>query len=166
MAVPHVAADEYRALLSAFPSGVTVITALGADGAPHGLTCTSLCSVTLSPPILLACLNVRSGTLDALHAGGGFAVNLLHAQGQRAAEVFSSGTADRFSQIAWKPSQQMGLPWLYEDAFAVAECELSDTRTVGDHVVVFGGVVSVTQSVDVPLLYGLRQFSAWSPTPR
>lgn len=157
-------AESYRALMSAFPSGVAVITALGADGRPHGLTCTSLSSVTLSPPTLLACLNTRSGTLEALRAGGCFAVNLLHAQGRRAAEVFSSPVPDRFAQVPWRLTERLRLPWLTEHAFAVAECSLADTSVVGDHAVVFGEVVSVTQVDDVPLLYGLRQFSAWLPT--
>ncbi|WP_025359544.1 flavin reductase family protein [Kutzneria albida] len=153
---------DYRTLMSAFPSGVSVITAVDADGHPHGLTCTSLSSVTLNPPTLLACLNTRSPALAALRAVGEFAVNLLHAKGQRAAEVFSSPVADRFSLLPWRRTERAGLPWLTEHAFAVAECAVSHIRVVGDHAVVFGEVHTVTQDQDRPLLYGLRRFTGWS----
>ena len=153
--------DVYRGLMSAFPTGVAVITAVGESGRPHGLTCTSLTSVTLRPPTLLVCLDVRSGTLDAVRHQSRFAVNLLHARGRRAAEVFSSRTPDRFSQVAWKPSARTRQPRLCDDAFAVAECKVVNVSVVGDHAVVLGEVVHVEQTADVPLLYGLRRFSQW-----
>lgn len=153
--------EAYRGLMSAFPTGVAVVTAVGESGRPHGLTCTSLTSVTLKPPTLLVCLDVRSGTLDAVRHQNGFAVNLLHARGRRAAEVFSSRTPDRFSQVAWRPSRCLRQPWLSGDAFAVAECEVADMSVVGDHAVVLGRVVNVELAADVPLMYGLRHFSQW-----
>jgi flavin reductase (DIM6/NTAB) family NADH-FMN oxidoreductase RutF len=125
------------------------------------MTCTSLTSVTVAPPVLLTCLNVRSGTLEAALSSGGFAVNLLHSRAQYAAEVFSSPAPDRFARTAWQPSKVLNAPWLSGDAFAVAECVIEETMPTGDHVVVFGRVVNIDQSTDVPLLYGLRQFSAW-----
>jgi len=151
----------FRTFMSAFCTGVTVITSVDRDGRPHGLTCTSLASVTLTPPTLLVCLNHTSGTLSALNESGSFAVNLLHERGQRAAEVFASRAADRFDQVSWKRTDQVGQLWLTEDAFAVAECVVSRTVPVGDHVVVFGRVVNVEQTADAPLLYGMRTFSTW-----
>jgi flavin reductase (NADH) len=153
--------DDYCAVMSAFPTGVVVVTTVGQDGRPRGLTCSSLCSVTLRPPTLLVCLHTRSGTLEALQARGRFAVNLLHARGREAAEVFSSLVPDRFARVGWRPSQRTGLPWLVDDAFAFAECRTTRTSVVGDHAVVLGEVTEVAQTADVPLLYGLRQFSTW-----
>jgi len=150
--------DDYRGLMSAFPTGVAVVTAVGHAGRPHGLTCTSLTSVTLDPPTLLVCLDLRSGTLAAARHGGCFAVNLLHVRARRAAEVFASPTPDRFSQVAWRPSVRTGQPWLSDDAFAMAECVVADATVVGDHAVVFGEVVHVEQTPDRPLLYGMRRF--------
>jgi flavin reductase (DIM6/NTAB) family NADH-FMN oxidoreductase RutF len=142
---------------------VAVITAVGASGRLHGLTCTSLTSVTLTPPMLLVCLELTSGTLAAVRHAGCFAVNLLHAGGRRAAEVFSTPTRDRFSQVVWRTTPSTKQPWLCEDAFAMAECVVADAPVVGDHAVVFGEVVHVEQTSDAPLLYGLRRFSSWPP---
>ncbi|NRQ35157.1 flavin reductase family protein [Nonomuraea sp. NN258] len=162
---PQVAQASFRTLMSSFPTGVTVVTAIGADGVPKGLTCTSLTSVSLEPPMLLVCLDARSGTLSAIESAGSFAVNLLHARGQRAAELFASRTPDRFTRIPWRPSGMVGAPWLVEDAFAVAECVVESVRTAGDHVVVFGQITDIDLVSDVPLMYGHRRFSAWLPGP-
>ncbi len=152
-------ADAFRHFMSAYFTGVTIVTSIDPDGHPHGLTCSSLTSVTLSPPTLLVCLGLRCGTLTAIRASGGFAVNLLHSGAQRAAEVFASQAGDRFEQVAWKPSYHVGMPWLVADAHALAECEFADCIKVGDHAVVFGRVVNVENSPGNPLLYGMRAFS-------
>lgn len=152
---------EYRALMSAFPTGVAVITAVDAADRPHGMTCTSLTSVTVSPPILLACLDVRSGTLGAVLGSGAFAVNLLRAGSRRTAEVFASAVPDRFDRAVWRPSRLLGVPWLPADSFAMAECAVRETVDMGDHVIVIGAVLGIDQERDVPLLYGLRGFAPW-----
>jgi len=156
-----VAVDTYRGLMSAFPTGVAVVTAIDAAGRPHGLTCTSLASVTLAPPTLLVSLSVGSGTGMAVAQAGHFAVNLLHARARAAAGVFGQRVPDRFSRVAWRPSPRTRQPWLVQDAFALAECVVVQTRMVADHDVVFGEVVHVEQAIDVPLLCGLRRFCAW-----
>ncbi len=159
-----VAATEYRTLMSGFPTGVAVITALDRAGNPHGMTCTSFSSVTVTPPVLLASLNLGRGTLRSILETVVFAVNLLHSRGRDAAVIFSSFPGDRFARVRWRPTSRLGLPHLTGAAFALAECVLADCFASGDHLVIFGQVVSVTQSPDTPLLYGLRQFSVWQFT--
>jgi flavin reductase (DIM6/NTAB) family NADH-FMN oxidoreductase RutF len=158
------AADEtaFRELMSAFPSGVTVVTTRDRDGTPRGLTCTAMCSVSLHPPILLACLHSRSETLAAVLRRGSFAVNLLHAGGKDTATVFATAVADRFTEVEWAHTPCRGLPWLTADAHAVAECEVAGSVEAGDHVVVFGEVDGVIAEPEQPLLYGLRQYAAWT----
>ncbi len=156
--------EDYRDLMSAFPTGVAVVTSIDESGRPRGMTCSSLSSVTLAPPTLLACLRTGSATLGAVRYHGGFAVNLLHARGRRAAELFASAEQDRFGLIPWRPSYS-GLPWLVADAFALAECTVSGTAEVGDHTVVFGAVDEVIMALQTPLLYGMRRFSAFSTDP-
>jgi flavin reductase (DIM6/NTAB) family NADH-FMN oxidoreductase RutF len=157
-----VSVEEYCELMSAFPTGVAVVTALDAAGVPCGMTCSSLTSVTLVPPTLLVCLRIGSRTLDAVSSCGAFAVNLLHAKAHRAAELFSRPTPDRFGQVSWRCSGS-GLPWLCDDAFALAECRLTRRFEVGDHMVIFGQVSRIVQTEDTPLLHGLRRFASWCP---
>ncbi|MFG2618875.1 flavin reductase family protein [Streptomyces sp. NPDC048507] len=152
--------------MSAFPSGVAIVTARSPEHGPQGLTCSSLISVTLDPPTLLVSLKSRSPVLAAIRRQGRFAVNLLRDGGERAARTFSSPVADRFGEVAWCDSPALGLPWLAEDAFALAECALTETHAVGDHVLVLGRVANTQQCADAsPLLYGLRSFTSWPSGP-
>jgi flavin reductase (DIM6/NTAB) family NADH-FMN oxidoreductase RutF len=154
-------AADYRTFMSAFPTGVTVITARDRHGRPHGITCSSLSSVTLTPPTLLVCIRTSSPTLAALRDRAVFAVNLLHARGRGAAELFSSPVPERFGRVRWRPSPFLDLPWLADDAFAVAECRVVGTLAAGDHEVVLGEVIAARHAPDTPLMYGMRQFRAW-----
>ncbi|MBW4720431.1 flavin reductase family protein [Saccharothrix obliqua] len=161
------APDRMRALMAGFPTGVSVVTAVGAGGAPLGMTCSSLCSVTLSPPTLLVCLRGRSPTLAAVRASGRFAVNLLHADARATAELFASGAVDRFDRVRWRTEPGGGGPHLYTDAHSVGDCRVTDVRPVGDHAVVLGEVVRVTQwPAQPPLLYGLRRYATWNANTR
>jgi flavin reductase (NADH) len=157
-------ADGCRTFMGGFPTGVVVVTTVDSSGVPHGLTCSSLISVTLTPPTLLVSVHLRSTTLRAIREHGAFGVNLLHARGQGAAEVFARPAANRFRSVRWQPRGPWQLPWLPDDTCGFAECVLNDVRTVGDHALVCGQVADVRYSVDNPLLYGLRQFAAWQQT--
>ncbi|MET7717361.1 flavin reductase family protein [Streptomyces sp. NPDC005407] len=161
----HVDGDDFRSLMSSFPTGVAVVTSTGRDGSPRGVTCSSLSSVAVAPPTLLVCLKTRGSTLEAIRTREWFAVNLLHARARTTAEVFSSPVADRFAHVLWRPAGTTGLPWLHEDAFAVAECAITGLYAASDHTVVLGEVAGVGLRADVPLLYGMRQFSAWPAGP-
>jgi flavin reductase (DIM6/NTAB) family NADH-FMN oxidoreductase RutF len=159
---PTVAAvTDFRAVMASFPTGVCVVTTLDAAGTPRGMTCSSVCSVSLDPPTLLVCLRTASPTLAALLGQASFAVNILHHQAQPTAELFASGEQGRFGRIRWQPGPG-GVPHLIEDAHAVAVCQVEATRQVGDHTVVFGEVRHITQRHGHrPLLYGLRRYTAW-----
>lgn len=156
--------SRFRDLMSSFPTGVSVVTATDSAGRPWGATCSSLSSVTLSPPTLLVCLGEQGGTLHAVLAGRRFAVNLLHARARRAAMVFSSLHTDKFAEVPWERWSPLGLPFLHRDAFAVAACEVAGEVQVGDHRIVIGRVFDIHVSAGVPLLYGLRRYLSWPRT--
>lgn len=156
--------SRFRDLMSSFPTGVSVVTATDSEGHPWGATCSSLSSVTLSPPTLLVCLREQGRTLHAVLACRRFAVNLLHASGRRAATLFSSLHVDKFAEIPWESWGRSGLPFLHCDAFAVAACEVASEVQVGDHRIVIGRVFDIRVSTGVPLLYGLRRYSSWPAT--
>lgn len=161
------APSDYRTLMSSFPTGVAVVCALDSGGRPHGMTCTSLCSVTADPPTLLVSLHVHSGTYQAVRDSNCFTLNLLHARGRRAAELFASAAPDRFRRVVWRRSEVVGAPRLVDDAFALAECRVSEVFPAGDHMLVLGEVVGTVHGGAEPLLYGLRQFTVWpDPVPR
>jgi flavin reductase (NADH) len=151
----------FRNAMAAFPTGVCVVTAFDHTGHPRGMTCSSLCSVSMDPPTLLVCLRAGSPTLAAIEDRGRFAVNLLHHGGQGTAELFASGEPSRFDRVRWQ-APTGAAPHLLDDAHAVADCLMTATQLVGDHVVVYGEVLDVIHRPQHrPLLYGLRRYTAW-----
>ncbi|MFF9915154.1 flavin reductase family protein [Streptomyces sp. NPDC013457] len=163
--VTEASPGEFRAMMSGFPTGVGVVTSVDAAGAPWGMTCSSVCSVALTPPTLLVCLRAGSPTLGAALDRGAFTVNLLHEGAQDTAELFASGNPHRFELLPWEQDPDASGPHLVRDAHTVADCGVSLTQTVGDHVIVFGEVRRIVRHRPrPPLLYGLRQFRSWSST--
>ncbi|WP_043512456.1 MULTISPECIES: flavin reductase family protein [unclassified Actinoplanes] len=159
-------AGDLRLLMASFPTGVSVVTALGESAVPRGMTCTSLCSVSLDPPVLLVCLRSDSPTREAVASSSRFAVNLLHARSRQIAHMFGSGRADRFDLIQWRHGDGAAGPHLVADAHTVADCSVMATHVVGTHTVVMGLVERVTALREQhPLLYGLRRYATWPDSP-
>lgn len=135
-----------------FGTGVTVITTLSPDGRPVGLTANSFTSVSLSPPMLLFCLDHRSSSLASFDTCPAFAVNVLHIGQQAISDRFVSRDTDRFQGVGWE-TWDTGVPIL-QDAMASFECEREAAFDAGDHRIYVGRVRRVwfDPSRD-PLLY-------------
>jgi flavin reductase (DIM6/NTAB) family NADH-FMN oxidoreductase RutF len=154
--------SAFRRLMAGFPTGVSVVTARDRDGAPWGMTCTSLCSVALDPPTLLVCLRRDSPTLEAVLSSGSLVVNLLHDRARPVAELFGSGAADRFDRVGWTVGPHGG-PHLVGAAHTIADCAITAEQAVGDHAVVMAEVVTVTTLCSPrPLMYGMRRYGDWT----
>jgi flavin reductase (DIM6/NTAB) family NADH-FMN oxidoreductase RutF len=153
---------DLRPFMAGFPTGVAIVSTFDDEDRPWGMTCTSMCSVTLSPPTLLVCLRNGSPTLHALLTTGTFSVNLLAGHARPDAALFASGAPDRFDRVAWNRPDSAGGPHLYRAAHAIADCRVDQHSLVGDHVMVLGEVTRTSQeSVSAPLLYGRREYAAW-----
>lgn len=157
---------DLRPFMAGFPTGVGIITTLSCDGAPRGMTCTSMCSVTLDPPTVLVCLHRDSSTFDGVVESKRFALHLLHTGARQAAEIFASGERGRFDRLPWHLPDGAGGPHLAGAAHAVADCRLAHIEPVGSHCVVFGHVLRISHYAEPrPLLYGLRRFAEWPDAP-
>jgi flavin reductase (NADH) len=164
--VTEAEALDLRTLMTRFPTGVAVVGAFDTGGQPRGMTCTSVCSVSLEPPVVLVCIRHGSPTLEALLHRAGFTVNLLHVGAESTARLFASGKPDRFDDVRWCAGPDRCGPHLPDDAHAIADCRVLRTESVGDHTVVFGTVLRISyqraeQQASRPLLYGLRRFEGW-----
>jgi flavin reductase (DIM6/NTAB) family NADH-FMN oxidoreductase RutF len=153
--------EEFFAIMSAFPTGVAVVTTLDADGEPRGLTTNALCSVSAQPPLLLVCVDRESRTLPALLHSRRFVVNFLAERRDELARLFASKADDKFAAVAWEPGLG-GMPCLREDSLAYAECETEQVLEAGDHVILTGLVVGgmAPDPASVPILYFRREYSS------
>src|ERR1700732_3396211 len=86
---------DFRNALGTYATGVTIITATGADGKPYGITCNSFASVSLNPPLVLWSLVLYSSSLSAFQNASHFAVNVLGASQQALANKFARSSDDK-----------------------------------------------------------------------
>jgi flavin reductase (DIM6/NTAB) family NADH-FMN oxidoreductase RutF len=153
--------EEFFAIMSAFPTGVAVVTTLDAGGEPRGLTTNALCAVSAEPPLLLVCVDKDSRTLPALLHSRRFVVNFLAERRDELAQLFASKAEDKFAAVSWEPGLG-GMPCLREDSLAYAECQTEQELEAGDHVIVTGLVVGglAPDPASVPILYFRRSYSS------
>ena len=143
--------DEFRAAMSRFPSGITVVTSIDSSGVPHGITVSAFCSVSLEPPLILVCIERTTGSHSALLETGRFAVNVLAAGHDEISETFSLTHIDKFEGV--KCREGLGGVPVLDDALVTLECKLSSSFDGGDHTIFVGGVEDVTIRDGAPLVY-------------
>lgn len=149
-AAPSVDAAHFRHVVGHLASGVTIVTA-EAEGKRHGMTASSVTSLSMDPPMMLACINNAVPTAEAVSMSGRYVVNVLgEAQGELARQ-FATASRDKFRGVALHTGT-LGLP-LLSDALAHIECEVVETVVGGTHAIFLGRVVSATAGGGQPLTY-------------
>jgi flavin reductase (DIM6/NTAB) family NADH-FMN oxidoreductase RutF len=158
-AVARIGGDAFKAIMSAAPGPVAVVTAFDRDYIPYGLTMSAVCSVSLEPPLVLVCLATSSNTLSAIRETAAFTVNYLPVGEESTAMTFASKTAQKFENVTWNcPENGVGGPLLAEHA-AYAACRVINSIEAGDHVIFVGEVVEgAAQSDRSALAYANRRF--------
>src|SRR5512142_2862805 len=142
---------EFRRVMSAFPTGVAVVSASYA-GRPYGMTVNSFSSVSLDPPLVMFCAGHRSTTWPYLRVARRFAVSVLGAGQEHACRLFATRGADRFAAVSWS-SNRSGQPVL-DDAIAWFDCTIEGVVAAGDHDIVVGRVGEARdRSGGTPLLF-------------
>jgi flavin reductase (DIM6/NTAB) family NADH-FMN oxidoreductase RutF len=167
--VAGVPADHLRAAMGMFATGVTVITTRDLQGRPFGTTANAVSSVSLRPPLVLACLREESETLAALLARRKFAINVLHSSQTELSDRFAKpATRDSWAAVAHR---SVGEIPVLEGAIATLRCDLHDIADGGDHSVVVGHVTELEHTGDEdaePLLFyagGYRSLGDAPPPP-
>jgi flavin reductase (DIM6/NTAB) family NADH-FMN oxidoreductase RutF len=164
--VPRISALEFKEFMQGFPSGVAVLATLDAAGQPTGMTCSALCSLSLAPPMLLACVGRWGRMRKAVENTGSFTVNLLDGSGLHLAQRFASSYDRPFADVPWRPSYHFQLPIPAEHVHRTAECNLHSAITVGDHTILIGEAAWIAErdlTAHATLLHGFSKFAVWRP---
>lgn len=142
---------RFRAAMGLLPTGVTVVTASGPDG-PAGATANAVCSLSIEPMLMLACLDRGSRTLLAVQAANHFGISVLHAGQEQTARRFATKVpvADKWSGVDWR--ERDGIPAIDGSLVWIA-CELRDVIAGGDHVIVTGEVRDLASGEGDPLVF-------------
>jgi 3-hydroxy-9,10-secoandrosta-1,3,5(10)-triene-9,17-dione monooxygenase reductase component len=148
---PPVGPEQFRAVLSRFAAGVTVVTARSGDEI-GGMTVSAFSSVAVEPPLVLVCLTVDRPTTTLITESGWYAVNVLAAGQEGISDRFAYvDAAERFAGVDWEPGPH-GLP-LLAGTLAQLECRVVDEVAAGDHLVLIGEVVHGAAHDGEPVVY-------------
>lgn len=125
------------------------------DESSYGLAATSFASLSVSPPLILVCLNRTSQAHDVILATRRFTVNLLASEQDEIARSFmqSSLRAERFSKGEWIRSLT-GAPTLL-GCSVLLDCVVHRSFGVATHTVIIGRVcdAQMSGSAVLPLVY-------------
>lgn len=163
----EVGRDAFRAAMSRFATGVTVVTARGTH--PHAMTVNALASVSLDPPLLLVCVEQEARLHDVVLADGRFGVSVLAQQQARISDWLATRGRPLVGQLAQVPTRTgevLGVP-LVEGSLVQLECEVHAAHPAGDHTIVVGAVRGLTTDPGAgePLLWFASAYRALADGP-
>lgn len=152
----------FRRVLGHYPTGVTVVTAIGEDGVPQGMVVGSFTSVSLDPPLVAFLPASNSGSWARLRPAGRFCVNILGAGHERLCRQFAARTGDKYEAVSWRPAPS-GSP-IIDGAVAWIDCETETVHQAGDHDIVIGRVLDLdTVDKGLPLLFFRGGYGSFTP---
>jgi len=142
---------EFCRACAKFPTGVTIVTVLDAEGCPHGMTASSFTSVSLAPPLVLVCVDHRASVLAHLRRARHIGINILSENQQNLSAHFARPGHDRFTGVEWEPGHG-GVP-LISGALARFECSIHRSIEAGDHTILIAEVLDAEYREGRPLVY-------------
>ena len=148
----------FRAALSRYPTGVTVVTCAGADG-PVGITANSFASLSLDPPLILWSPARSSRRAGAFVRAERFAVHVMGVEQRGIAERFTRA-ADAFAGLDWR---EVGGAPLIDGCLARLLCATHDVTEAGDHHLILGRVLRAEEREGAALVFAGGRYGELGP---
>lgn len=148
---------DFRDAMARFAAGVTVVTTVDAEGRLVGFTASAFSSLSLTPPLVLVCLDKRADSWDTFMQAQQFTISILAAGQGDIAMRFATKGIDKFDGAAMVAGDVTGLP-LIQNALVHLECRMYDRPDAGDHTILVGEVLRAATYGDEPLLHFNRNF--------
>ena len=137
---------DFRRVAGRFASGIMVVSTT-LDGADHAMTVTAFASVSLAPQLVLFCAEKIARFHDTVLQTGFWAVSVLDEESEKTARWLATRgrpLKDQLAEIAHHPGPVTGAPIL-DDALGAMECLTTAVHDSGDHSIVVGEVVGVSE---------------------
>ena len=147
--------ETFRATLARWASGVTILTCRDGDE-PVGMTASSFSSLSLDPPLVLACIGNRSQAHDPLVGASGFIVHVLSRDQEDLSGTFARPGPEKFGATG-DVHGPFGAPLLPLGVARLA-CAHEAALPGGDHTILVGRVVAAEHTGAPPLLYADRGY--------
>lgn len=146
--------DPHRPLKNAFgrfATGIAVAACANARGGNTAITVNSFTSVSLEPPLVLWCLELKASSFADFISASSYSISILSDRQQAVSERFAKHGPDPLQPHEYE-LWLTGAPVLAE-RLAGFDCRVVDRRRSGDHVILVGEVVQFDSRDGAPLLY-------------
>ena len=155
-------ADQFRAVLGNYPTGVAVVTGIDKAGEPLGMVVGTFTSVSLDPPLVAFLPMKTSRTFNVLRESSDrFCINMLAADQEGVCRTLASPGERKFDAVKWHTSPA-GNP-IIDGVVAWVDCEYANVVDGGDHFIVLGAVKNMGLERDaLPLLFFQRGYGRFS----
>jgi flavin reductase (DIM6/NTAB) family NADH-FMN oxidoreductase RutF len=157
---------EYRKAAGRLPTGILVVgTTL--DGTDHAMTVSAFSSVSLAPLLVLFCAEKIARFHDTVLAAGFWSVSVLGEDSEKTARWLATrgrpldgqldGIDHHAGPVTGAPVLEAALSWL--------ECQTTAVYDGGDHSIIVGEVVGVSNTADDrgPLIHHQGQYRSLAP---
>jgi flavin reductase (DIM6/NTAB) family NADH-FMN oxidoreductase RutF len=158
----------YRQAAGRLPTGILVVgTTL--DGTDHVMTVSAFTSVSLDPLLVLFCAEKIARFHDTVLAAGFWSVNVLGEDSEKTSRWLATRgrpLEDQLDGIEHHAGPVTGAP-LLDAALSTLECRTAAVYDGGDHSIIVGQVVGVTNAPDDrgPLIHHQGKYRNLAPVP-
>jgi 3-hydroxy-9,10-secoandrosta-1,3,5(10)-triene-9,17-dione monooxygenase reductase component len=150
-----------RLALGMFGTGVTIVTAREASGAPVGVTANSFNSVSLDPPLVLWSIARSARTCQSFMQSQHWNVHVLSVEQEALSSRFARRGEDKFAGV--EVEDGLSDAPLLRGCSARFQCRTQFAYDGGDHVILVGEVLGFDRTERAPLLYVTGEFAIASP---
>lgn len=161
-------AEILRAFMRNLPQPVLVVTTKY-EGGLWGLTMSSFTSASLSPPLVLICIDKKTPSYEPILKRGWFAVNLLNENQSGISDLFAGRFKEKqkFQNIKFHLTQENDLP-IIEDSLGYLECKIWRIYEAGDHDILVAEVMDGEARSGLPIVYydqSYGKLGRWEGSP-
>ncbi len=153
-------AAEFRRAWARFATGVTIISTLEPDGRVHGMTANGVTSVSLDPPLALACIGAERNTHDLIRSTGRFGISILSAEQSAIARHFTLPPEQR-PDLPNGTFAELGSSSVLNGAVAAMDCRVVGEHSAGDHTIFIAEIEAQRVAGGGPLLWLDGQFGSF-----
>jgi flavin reductase ActVB len=163
-----ITSETFKELLAQLAGAVTIITTRDLDGQVWGFTASSVCSVSLQPPLVLFCLEHTADCYPAFQESHMFAVNMLSSEQSELSALFARKGDAKYRETPFIEGA-FGLP-LLPGVLVHLECSVYARYPGGDHTIIVGQVEGGSHPAAntplQPLIYYARSYGTFAPLSR
>jgi flavin reductase (DIM6/NTAB) family NADH-FMN oxidoreductase RutF len=151
----------FRRVMGAVPTTVTVFTIVDGAGVDRGMTVGAFCSVSLNPPLVLACIGNDATIADAMRSVTHFGISVLASHQDALSRKFADTEARTFEGVPHHRGAN-GMA-LLDGAVAHLECRVTRRHPGGDHAIVVGEVLAASDHPGTPLVHHRGTYGRLAP---